>query len=413
MKKDASFPERFPFTLLGTLVICSSLVLFSLSLMNSHFPGVIAGASGLGVPLLMLLIASILKPGFQHQKTRYEAASFLREDRRGRVLAAWEPHPGQRIFFRRHLLLKGSLTAGEEISYYYFRDLAFIQGRFEEEILPPLSGLLRLKGREYLRDATGLVKLQLEGPRDWDIPVLPLAADLSLDMPDFLSENKEDQNRKKKQDQEKVFTREYVAGDLARDINWKSSVRIGKLITRIPPESFGESSRLNLYFRSPPPGEGYHSLFYLDYQKSILLGFLRALNRGKDKHSFQIFLNREEYLIQDEEDIPAFERHLAELGYASSYKDFPLPERGHQSCIFSSVMDQALFKEIPGLDKEGLHLFLCIPHTVENPGPRFKLFREWPDFFPQAKSWKKGYLPVQRIPRQLGFSHLFPLSGGW
>jgi len=413
MKKNASFTERFPLTLLGSLIIAGSLALFSLSLMNSNFPGVIAGASGLALPLLMLLIGQILKPGFQNQQLKYEAASFLREERQGKLLTAWEVPSGKRIFFRRHLLLKGELTVGESCSYRYYRDIAFNQGRFEEELVVPVSGLFRLKGREYLRDATGLIKLQLGKQRDWDVPVLPLAAEIVLDMPDFLSENKEDQDRKMKQDQEKVFTREYMAGDLARDINWKSSVRIGKLITRIPPESFGQSSRLNLYFRSPPPGEGLNSLFYLNYQKSILIGFIHALNRGKNKHHFQIYLNREEYLVQDEDEIPLFERHLAELGYSSSYQDYPLPERGHQSCIFSSVMDQTLFRELPGLEKEGLHLFLCMPQSVEHSGPHFKLFRTWPEFLPSVERWKRGHLPVQKIPRQLGFSHLYPLSGGW
>jgi uncharacterized protein (DUF58 family) len=38
-------------------------------------------------------------------------------------------------------------------------------------------------------------------------------------------------------DQEKYFMREYIPGDRLKDINWKSSIKLNELITRISPSS--------------------------------------------------------------------------------------------------------------------------------------------------------------------------------
>jgi len=413
MKLPVRIKRHFPFTWLGFLTGLSALALLSFSLMSGNALALIVSAAGLLLPPLFLLIAYLMKPRFSQDSVRWEKAPSLRVRRMTGILKGWESSYHFRWFFRRHLMLEGEILAGEQVLYRFRKQIGFVQGRFEEELMVPVAGLLRIRGYLSIRDVLGLVKVDLQEQHDWEFSVLPERLPMKLDLPELLSQSQQNQSRKRKEEQQKVFTREYVAGDLARDINWKAAARIGKLITRIPPESLGDSPLLQLYFRSPPDSQGLNSVFFLEHQKSVLLGFIHGVRRGSENRSFQIWLNRQEYLVDSDESLTLFEAALAECGFSASYRDYPLPPAGRQSCLFSSVLDKALKKELTGLDKEELQLFLCIPSSIEHPGAEYTLFQQWPDFLPSFQWLSKEHLSIPSYPRQLKGCYYYPLKGAW
>lgn len=398
-------------TLMGFLVLLFSLGALSWALMYQNSPMVFLSSTGALLPLIMVGLGHLQRSAFAQRPVSLQAASALCAGRNDGLVELKELEPKGGLFFRRHLILHGEIDLQGHRAYRYYNDLACGPSGGSMAITPPVSGLFKLQGRMEVRDILGLSRWSLMDDRSWEIPVVPWGLDRNYGLPAFQSENQDDQRPVKKQEQEKIFTREYMAGDLARDINWKSSVRIGKLITRIPPESLGQSPQMPLYFRSPPADRGYYSLFYLEQQKALLLGFLRTMM--DQERSFLIYLNRKEYSLDSPEDLPGFERELAALGFTESYQDYPVPQGQQESCLFSSCLDQDLPRVLRGLDKEKVHLFLSQPPSVERPGETYHLIKEWPQFLPGRK-FLKGHHPMElRLPRQLGELQQFSLEGRW
>lgn len=404
-----SLQRGYPFTLLGTLLMTAALGLFSYSFMVKDNLMLLLAFCGLLLPPLMRLASQLPPENDEGELFLWQHPVNLWSLKPGVLLT----HPGDKspLFFRNFISMKGRLTAGETTLFQFRINLGLSPKGGEIPLIPPAAGMLTLETNLERRDILGLSRKTYPRSRHLEIPVFPVGSSLDTLLPRFQSESENDQSPHRRPEQEKVFTREYMPGDLARDINWKSASRIGKLITRIPPESFGISPRVDVYFRSPPADRGRASLLFLETEKSLLVSFLRSLWKNDGNRSFLIFLNRREFLLESEEDLDRFLRELTMTGFSSSYTDYPLPEKGGSCCIFSSCLDGGLKKDLKEVDRNSLHLFLGQPASIENPGISLPFCQDWPRFLPSFAWTERRKPPFLSFAMGIPHYHPFYLEG--
>lgn len=304
----------YPFSVFGTVVLIAAVLLLGTGLMFSDILAVSIGTLAFAFCLL-LSVAVFLQPADRLKNLlNWNSGANLIAQRvntsHNAALHTWKPPP----FLRLHISIGAWLQIGRLKLYYFHRDYSFYHssphaaGNLPLEICPPVPGRLKMRGEFYLSDMFGITHRSLVSERR-SARVLPPAENMSdiTIIPNNRSED--DVQPQKKSESEKIFIRDYQAGDLARDINWKASGRIHKLLTRIPPESESQSRVVHATIIADVSDSGFMELAYL---KSLLRGFIEVqLNADT---MFRIWLNDQKYEVmgQDDDALPAFLRSLAE-----------------------------------------------------------------------------------------------------
>jgi uncharacterized protein (DUF58 family) len=178
------------------------------------------------------------------------------------------------------------------------------------------------------------------------------------------SSSQDPNSLRKQADQEKIFVREYVSGDLARDINWKALARIGSLLTRIPPESPRESKIVRLVVYMPPAGrtpcEQGCALVQLEHIRVIVSSILESIRRAESDYGFSVCLGDAEYNIGAGERFDDFYAELSRAGFSlgPSVKTSLENAQPKKSWIVGSSSDSGLILRTGELISRGNHLIL-------------------------------------------------------
>ncbi|MDX9801192.1 MAG: DUF58 domain-containing protein [Spirochaetia bacterium] len=269
-----------------------------------------------------------------------------------------------------------------------------------------VSGMINI----FAEDIFALVRIKVFSEKLKDFPVLPgysheAKADLS-----FLRSDLVTKHRKYDNDTEKYLMREYVQGDLYRDINWKSSGKIGKLVTRISPGGREESELMTFIYLSGTgrggaesavaPHDAYRSFITGKYFREFFYTFLRRAKKeaAESKCEFQVFIDEKRCSVKEHSD---FYRVLQLLSSSAAMDN-------------NRIIDLSFLSDIP-------------------PGSKVSLFAETPEmlmpalkkmdgdtvsacYLPEITAGKKGnysdsgnYIPLRK--GDFAFSALYrPLS---
>ncbi|RPJ06303.1 MAG: DUF58 domain-containing protein, partial [Spirochaetaceae bacterium] len=137
-------------------------------------------------------------------------------------------------FFRTYFMLRGRLRTGKTAVFYLNREQVLVfdkQGRAVISFSFPLSGMLEARNTFFVRDFLGISRAAFGMEEKRELPVLPPGSG-DQKLKDMVSSmGFEDSVKKRSQDLERYFMREYIPGDRLRDINWKASNRLATLIT--------------------------------------------------------------------------------------------------------------------------------------------------------------------------------------
>lgn len=228
----------------------------------------------------------------------------------------------------------------------------------------PLPGLFRCRGRFYLSDLFGFLRLALTDYHHREILYYPpLLGNLEIPRPSSAEES-EETVRTSPSNPERVFMRDYQPGDLARDINWKASGKFSAIYTRIAPDAADTTTKLTLVIRTnglSRRSEPERSALLLGI-KAFSLTLLTRLIRDNPE-SLIILRAGGRTFSSDEE--PLAEKafpHVAAMGWAGGEED--LPEPG--SLIVSSSADP-LGKKLSDGIPSGLYIITAgsVPGTEE------------------------------------------------
>ncbi|WP_319478304.1 DUF58 domain-containing protein [Marispirochaeta aestuarii] len=349
---------------------------------------------------------------------------------RHRVFAGKEPAPhglelkSSRLlpFFRVRFRLAGALKVEERYLGYHCQS-----GRFkpaEDFIVPmplglPHCGSFHAELALSVEDIFGLTRFCIGTPVSRLIPVLPGVLHRPVRYR-IAERGAEEKSRVKESEVERYYMREYVPGDRFRDINWKASGRGDKLFTRISPVAQDESTTVTLWVRfyardrRPSPA----LLALAEYQKSWVLTFLLRIKEEHPDFMFQVFMNRDEFLLENDEDLEAFATALGGKWFSAASDDLPpLPQEG-RVYLFSSSADESAehIRQLFPRVEFSLHLSRIARRDEGKTGIRISLFPVYrgedmpsPAFLP-GMFRKRGRL-VQRMPGTDEEAVLIPLIG--
>ncbi len=253
--------------------------------------------------------------------------------------------PAAFLFFRYHYRIQGNLIAGRRCNMSLYAEGASREaGVVHVPLRVPFCGPVRARGSLLLRDVFGLTRVLLTDPEDFQLiflpPLFPNQAPVRFEP----SSSQESMRRFRTADDEKYYMREYIPGDRLKDINWKTSIRIDELVTRISPKSPEDSHLIHVDIRAfhSDPVDGPEAVLQLNFIKSWALSFLRAVHAAHPTYRFQVTMGQERHLLETEEDMVTFSRRLAVFEYQSEAGIAPDVAAAEERFVFSTAFDRGL-----------------------------------------------------------------------
>ena len=228
------------------------------------------------------------------------------------------------LFLRYSMIVKGrAVTAGNINTFFSRRYRSDNKGLFDFSFYFPYPGTVSGKVTLYIEDIFSLIRINVFNENLKDFTVVPgikndVVTDNKVLVKDIIIKQ-----RKYDNDIEKYLMREYVPGDLYRDINWKSSSRIDKLFTRISPGGKEESNILTFIYLSGSPelGRAYKKNAIIDngekifgkfiagkYFREFFYTFIHRVKKETEADAdgdceIRIFVNGEKCIIKEFSDI--------------------------------------------------------------------------------------------------------------
>jgi len=354
MKLFKTIVRAYPLTLFGTLTLSGALLLWAFSSLTENKTGLFLSVIGF-VLLAFSILLTHLRFGFSDgDSVSFSLSANLHAGENSSAVRINCTSWGLPFFLRAHLRISGTLSSGGIRLFYIAREYRISGvGEYRAPLSLPAGGELGIRGIFTLRDVLGLAR-KVVGPGSFFPQTVSSSsvADLEIDMVhDSVSQDPNSLSHQA--EQERVFVREYVSGDLARDINWKALARIGLLLTRVPPEAPRESKLVRLVVFMPPVGvsarERGRALVQLEHIRVLVSSFLESIRRAMPDYGFSICIGAAEYTIEPSERFDAFFIVLACAGFGAgspgkNMLDKAIPEN---SWIIGSVSDSRLAKNAP------------------------------------------------------------------
>lgn len=252
------------------------------------------------------------------------------------------------FFFRMHFKITGRLKAGRNADIFVRQELsASITETTSGEIsIPghyPSCGTLRLSGIISIGDIFGLTRARLQEPFMKTITVRPYRLE-PVSIKDIKAEGGfENKSKHKQSDEERYYMREYQPGDRLKDINWKASSRMARLITRISPTTQEKIKILHIYFRNYRRSvkETLDSIAHLNYLKAWLLRFLRTIKTKHPEYQFRVIAGFSIVEVETLENIDDLEDKLSRIYFQNT--SLEIERSGEEEVfIFTTPYDDQL-----------------------------------------------------------------------
>jgi len=389
MKILRALARVYPLTVFGTLTLGGSFLLWFFSSLTENQTGIFLAVIGFVLLALFVLLTHLQFAFSDGDSVSCSITASLHTGENSSAVTIQCLSWGLPFFIRAHLTISGSLASGGFPLFFIAREYRFMgPGECAAGIFLPAGGELSIRGVFALRDALGLTRRVIGTERVFLRTVASSSvADLDIDVVhDSVSQ---DPNSLSKQaETERVFVREYVSGDLARDINWKALARIGSLLTRIPPESPRESRLARLVVFMPPDGDSSRergrALVQIEHIRILVSSFLETIRRNTPDYGFSICIGTREYAIEPGERFDAFYAELARSGFGVWT---PVPEMPEKSWVIGSASDPVLMGMTSEMRARGNRLILSRMLPVHkgskaNDAYRISLLRAFPGAFP-------------------------------
>ena len=352
----------YPFTLLGTaLLVAAGYLAGSAFATGNSYEFVLSAAA-------TFVLAVLAVDG--RLQTRRMAAVTLAWDTGGPLSArtagildlkaagARRPH----YFYRLHGRFTGRLRAGNRAALHLRAEVSSASEELPLRLELPVCGELAVRARLAVRDVFGLTRSHLPGRDERRLlPVRPAPLAMRSAPRIDAAVGDDTSRRRRSSDEERYYMREYEPGDRLKDINWKASSRLNELITRISPVSEQQTRLLHVELRHyrPAGAETLDSVLHLDYLKSWLLAFLRAVKAEHEDFTFRVLTGSGEHDVDTAEEIEELSRHLASVTFAPGPDHRP-EVQPHELFIFTTAFDAGLATHVAQLGDTAVHVYRTV-----------------------------------------------------
>jgi hypothetical protein len=342
----------YPLTFTGTLLFMVAVFLLGDAFNSKSLYSLIISISALMVLFYLAADARIQAFRLGGVQIVWDTSSNLTARMEGIAQKVHLRQAESRYFFRIHFILKGVLNAGRNAPLNIFSEHSVSGGGdIEIPLYFPVSGKFDAKGRLLVRDVFGLVRARISEDEHRALsvrpPVFPLLSTASVRS----VVNEESSKKRQSSEAEKYYMREYMPGDRMKDINWKASLRVYELITRISPVSPEPSRMIHIELRHYriKNKDSASSVIHLNYLKSQLLSFLTVLKQQYPEYRFRIITADGPRLIETMSDLERFAVYLGGLGFESPGRFFNDPDTAvKEKFIFITCYDDSLIN-LPGV----------------------------------------------------------------
>ena len=335
----------YPLSKIGSFTFLLSLYTLGYAYTTSNLYALL-----ISIPLLICLILIVFYTRFWYLKQSevevvWESGKnlFSRSENSYLIIKINASSPP--YFFRYHIVLFAKLIVGRASNLYYFIEASTSDaGEARLNFYFPLCGNLNIRSYLVLKDILGITRTRLGKYQDRNFIVRPPLLNEKPFIPKFNANTFENQKHQRQSDEEKYFMREYIAGDRIKDINWKSSLRIGELITRISPQAPEKSPLVYIEFRNTTFAnkDSIKSLMQLNILKSWLYTFIIHLHRMDSRYKFFIQTAVADFNLNTSSDIENFGVTLGEINYVIKNSWFNSNSNVLEKFIFTTMYDPTL-----------------------------------------------------------------------
>ncbi|MCB1171362.1 MAG: DUF58 domain-containing protein [Leptospiraceae bacterium] len=373
-----SIYRGYPLTATGTLLFIVSVYLLGMAFGTENLYALVFAVAAFLVLLFLIVDGFIQKFRFRNLTPVIDSGHPLFARLNGQVRAVHLGDQRCHYFYRFHFRIHGKFKAGR---YAYFRYSGEGSSPDGSLILVPMNfpycGYGRLKGSLLLRDVFGLVRFYLGQDElvetTIEAPLFPEKAPVHFQPASSMESSKKLQTS----EEEKYYMREYIPGDRLKDINWKSSIRIQELITKISPISPEQSHLLHLDFRAfcDHFGDSPEAILHLNYLKSWFLSFIHVVHRDHPEYRFRVRTPAGIHLLETGDDIDRFSHTLASLNYVIPGQEATDPDapRTGERFLFTTSYDSRIASFYQEHSAERLHVF----GTVRGKDREVRFLPDW------------------------------------
>ena len=402
----------YPLTLLGTAVTAAGGGLMAVFIRTNNPLSLVFSVGFLAVVAAAVVFGRVHAGRMNRAVLEWDSSDTLTAQTRDTMQYINLEGPSIFPLFNLHFRLDGKMKVGHEAWIRIHEEQAVIKKKGNRVPLYfyfPLSGVLYARGSFLFRDILGLTRAAFGRVDSRELPVMPAGAG-NRKLEDIVSsQGYEESVKKKSQDEERYFMREYMPGDRLRDINWKATSRLSQLITKIAPVTQEQTRTIAVFFRNikPDPRCGLEAVVHLHRCRGLVLSFLRYVKRSSRDYVFQVVTAQDKFLLETEEDIERFGKALVSWEYCPAPSVSEYDRNIGEIFVFSTQYDRDLPAFLGLFERARVTAVqtVSVRKNERSPHSRFRLLVPFtPALLPGPFAWRKD--PAVRLTTPLQAKHI-------
>lgn len=338
----------YPFSILGTILFFVSVFIMGKSYNEKDPYGFFLSLVALFILLLFVALSRLQAASGKSADIQWDTSHMLHAYEEGAATRLYVRGIKPYFFFRMHFKIAGRLGAGRNADIFIRQEISASIAETASGEIPipayyPSCGILKLSGVLSICDIFGLTRARFKEPFLKTMTVRP-----SRMKPFEIEEIKaeggfENKSKQKHSDEERYYMREYQPGDRLKDINWKATSRMSRLITRISQTTQEKIKLLHVYFRNYKRSlkETLDSVAHLNYLKSWLLCFLRTVKTKHPEYQFKVIAGLTIFEVETLENIDDLEVELSRLHFQNTPLEIETTGPG-EAFIFTTPYDDQM-----------------------------------------------------------------------
>ncbi len=369
MKNKNSLPVKllnvlnfyYPLTIPGTVLLCISVYLLITSFYNNNPYSLIISILSLIVLIILGTLGRV--QANQNSQVEWDSTIPLYANQNNKFLVYINKFK-RFLFFRLHFQVKGRMRAGKN-AYLYINEEVSSYGDDEIEVSCyfPVCGLFNAKGTLKVKDVFHLTRSRFQKQQTQILKIRP-AIITNIKIPDIKAmEGFENTAKQKQADEEKYYQREYMPGDRFRDINWKATSRLSKLITKVSHITQEETKTILIIFRNLREKSNipsFDSIVHLNYLKAWLISFLKKTKEENENYIFNVITGAGTVMLESYEEIEFYSSELGNVFFQTDSMSFANIKIPSEVFIFTTCYDKNINSILSFFSDSKINIFRTV-----------------------------------------------------